>query len=146
MSKMVSIQVMDACGHAEVQIHPFLTSALDRFKLSALLHGRFFPREMSLKYPLRRWLDGNHSRSGRCGKQKNLSLCRVLNVSLDYPAQCLVTTPANLLLLSYEGKEYWNQKHRFPSHIPCTDCKPVGSFYWLCDPFHAFVPRQITAT
>jgi len=38
---MVPIQDMNFCGHVEVQIHPFLTSALDGRMLSALLHGRF---------------------------------------------------------------------------------------------------------
>jgi hypothetical protein len=32
---------MDSCKRVEVQLHPFLTSALDRRDLSALCHGRF---------------------------------------------------------------------------------------------------------
>jgi hypothetical protein len=47
MSKMVPINVLDSSGHVEVQIHPFLTSALDERKLSASRHGRFPSRNKS---------------------------------------------------------------------------------------------------
>lgn len=39
--KPFPVQVMDSCKRVEVQLHPFLTSALDRRDLSALCHGRF---------------------------------------------------------------------------------------------------------
>jgi hypothetical protein len=60
---------MKAYWGAEIQLHAFLTSALDEWEWSASSPGRFTPRESPL-YQLDRRLGGLQSRSGRGGEEK----------------------------------------------------------------------------
>jgi hypothetical protein len=65
---------METYGGVEVQLHAFLTSAIDgggqRHALAALPPGKR-PR-----YPLEKRLGGPQSLPGRYGEQKNLVNCR----------------------------------------------------------------------
>jgi hypothetical protein len=55
----------------DVQLHAFLTSALDGGELSASRPGRFTSQGKSPWYPLDRRLGEPQSRSGRGGEEKN---------------------------------------------------------------------------
>jgi hypothetical protein len=55
----------------EVQLHAFLTSALDGGEWSASRPGRFTPQGMNPWYLLDRMLGGPQSRSGCGGEEKN---------------------------------------------------------------------------
>jgi hypothetical protein len=54
----------------DLQLHAFLTSALDGGKWPASRPGRFTPGERDRWYPLDRRLGGPQSRSGGGGVQK----------------------------------------------------------------------------
>jgi hypothetical protein len=61
---------MKAYGGMDVWIHVFFTSALVGVEWSSSRPGRFIPREIG---PGRR-LGGPQNQSGRCGKEKNLTM------------------------------------------------------------------------
>jgi hypothetical protein len=67
--KGVPVHIMKGVGGVEVQLHSFLTSALDGGEWSASRPYRFTP-EKEYRYPLNRRLGGPQSRSGRFGEEK----------------------------------------------------------------------------
>jgi hypothetical protein len=79
---------MNMYERVEVQIHTFLTSALDGGKWSAS-HPSHFALRKKVPVPLDRRLSGPWSWSGCDGKEKNLCLCWELNPR--DPAPSLIT-------------------------------------------------------
>jgi hypothetical protein len=63
---------MKTYGGVEVELHAFLTSALDVGKWVASRPGRFTPGETAPLYPLDKRLGGPQSRSGRGSEEKEV--------------------------------------------------------------------------
>ena len=70
-NKVIPVHAMKHVGGAEVQLHSFVTSALDKGEWSNSRPDRFTP-EKELRYPLNTRLGGPRSRSGRYGEHKNV--------------------------------------------------------------------------
>jgi hypothetical protein len=84
---------MKTYGGVEVQLHAFLTSALDGGEWLASRPGRYIPVVTDPVYPLGRRLGGPQRRSGRSGEEKHfLLLLRIESQS-----------PSPYLRLSYPG-------------------------------------------
>jgi hypothetical protein len=66
---LIKHYAMKTYGRVKVQLHDFLTSALDGGELSASRPGCFTLRGKSPRYPLDRRLGGPPSRSGSCGEK-----------------------------------------------------------------------------
>jgi len=84
---------------AEVQLHAFLTSALDGNEWSASRLGRFKSGERT-PYPSDRRLSGPHSQSGSDGEEKKFPslLCQESNPGR--PARRLITVLSRITSLS----------------------------------------------
>jgi hypothetical protein len=79
----------------------FLTSAPDGGQWSASRPFRFIPQGTRPRYPLDRRLGGVHSRSGRCGEEKNIFLLPGMepNSSAFQP----------ITILTELSQGYWNK-------------------------------------
>jgi hypothetical protein len=81
LSTVVSVHIM------KVQLHPFLTSALDGSKCSVSRPGRFITRKLPW-YPPNWGLGGSHSQSGRFGKEKYRLLLPGFEPQIVQPVAC----------------------------------------------------------
>jgi hypothetical protein len=73
-SYLTKYHAMKAYEGMEIELHAFLTSALEGGEWSASRRGRFTPRGNTSRYPMDRRLGGPQSRSERSGEEKGKSL------------------------------------------------------------------------
>jgi hypothetical protein len=101
---------MKACWGAEVQLHAFLTSALEGGEWSASRPSSLTPRERDRQYPLDRRLGGPQSRSGHGGEEKNphavpgleppITLLVAQRYTAELPGSCISCLVGSNILLS----------------------------------------------
>jgi hypothetical protein len=85
-------------GVVKVQLHAFLTSALDRGE-SVSRPSRFIPAEKSPRYPLDWRLGGSHSQSGSGGDKKKPWPCRESNPGRPSRSRVTILTELSSFLL-----------------------------------------------
>ena len=89
MGEVCPQQVMKALGTAEVQLHSFLSSALDKSQCSTSRSGRFTP-EKGQRYTMNSRLEGTRNWSERPGEEKK-TLDPTGIRTPDRPARSVVT-------------------------------------------------------
>ena len=109
---------MQANGTVQVQVHTFLTSALDGYQSSPWRRFLFTPRRISPWYHLDRSLDESQSEYGRCIQPKLLP--GIESRFVGYPASTTLTELTRLTDLDIRNLlEHWNALMR-------------GMFLFLC--------------
>jgi hypothetical protein len=85
----------------EVQLHAFLTSALDGDELTALHPKCFTPQGKSPQYPLDRRLDGLQNQCS-CGGEEKEDPCPCQELNPSHPACSLVTILTELSWITWK--------------------------------------------